>query len=111
MSTFYDLMDSVNADELILVEGGILQFYRKKDGDITLSLIISTLPGSGSRMLERLYEKCPGKLITLRCPLTSSANEWWQKKGFRFVRQETTRKGTVLNVYQKRSPDDNSNTH
>lgn len=101
MSTFWDLMDSVKANELILVEGGILQYYVKKDGNVTLSLIISTRPGAGSEMLGRLYQKCLRKKITLRCPQDSPSNSWWLKKGFENIGQVTTRKGTTLNIYEK----------
>lgn len=98
--TFFDLMDSVTRNELYFDEGGILQFYRKRDGNITLSMIISIKPGSGSRLLNRLLEESRGKKITLRCPDSLPSNRWWREKGFKLVRAETSKKGTLINVYE-----------
>jgi len=110
--TFFDLLDSVARNELILVEDGILQYYLKKNGEVTLSMIISQRPGVGQQLLSKLYEKCKGKTIWVRCPINlTHSNNWWVKRGYRFVRQETTRKGSFLNVYRYEVPDDDSNTH
>lgn len=62
--------------------------------------MISTRKGAGTEMLEKLKAVPGAKFLLLKCPTDLASNEWYRKKGFEWVRVETTPSGRTLNVWR-----------
>jgi hypothetical protein len=89
-AVFEILYDSAKKEQLILIDGGICQFNLRRDGQLTILAIISIRPGAGSEMLERL-KKEEADFIIAKCPADEESNCWYEKKGFKLIREEKTR--------------------
>ena len=96
---FESLHESAKAGELLLIDGGYCRWHLRRDGTITIYEIISTMPGAGQRMLNRLIGKRPAA-IHAKCPTDLASNDWYARQGFILVTTETTRSGRVLNVWR-----------
>lgn len=98
-SVFEDLWESLQAGELIMVDGGLCQFHRHKTDPevLTIYVILASRPGAGTEMLNRL-KALPGvKEIRASCPADLPANNWYAKKGFTLVGTERARTGRPIN--------------
>jgi hypothetical protein len=97
---FESLYESAQKGELILVDGGLLRWHLRRDGQLTIREIISTRPGAGSEMLETL-QATPGALsLFAKCPADLAANAWYERRGFVDEGTETTRNGRVLRLWR-----------
>lgn len=100
---FDALFESAKRGELMLIDGGFCHWHLRRDGQITIREIISTRPGAGSEMLERLIvigvEK-DAKSIFAKCPADLDANCWYKKRGFEFSGAEKTRTGRNINFWR-----------
>jgi hypothetical protein len=97
---FESLHESSRAGELILIDGGYCRWHLRRDGIVTIYEIISQRPGAGSAMLAQLQQVAGAVVIQAKCPENLPANDWYRKKGFICMQQETTRSGRVLNVWR-----------
>ena len=97
---FEPLWDSAQRGELILIDGGFCHWHLRKDGQLTIREIIGTRKGAGTEMLNLLKIVHGAKFILAKCPTDLASNAWYQKKGFRCVRVETTLGGRTLNVWR-----------
>ena len=97
---FEQMYDSLKRSELILVDGGMCRFHRRKDHQITIHEIISTRPGVGATLLERLKAIPSAASLLAKCPADLPSNEWYQRRGFILEATETTRSGRILNVWR-----------
>lgn len=91
------LIESNDRNELILIEGGICQFYKCKNGSLTIRSILSQRPGAGSEMLQKLIDLKP-PFITAKVPLDWAANSWYEKRGFTLLGRAYSR-GRQLNKW------------
>lgn len=104
---FEALNDAADAGELLLVEGGMCHFHRRRDGQVTIREVI-VLPsarreGVGRRMIKDAAGAA--ELILARCPADLiEGNAFWSGLGFRLARKEQTRLGRVINVWEKNGP-------
>lgn len=98
---FESLYESAKEGELILVDGGYCRYHLRKDGQLTIYEIITTIKGSGVGifMLERLKAVRGARYILAKCPLDLNANHWYADQGFKILIEETTRSGRKLNVW------------
>lgn len=97
---FEQLYDAQKKQELILLDGGMCRFHLRKDGQLTIHEIISTRPGCGSEMLERL-KQVPGVVsILAKCPADLSSNQWYTRRGFILETTEQTKSGRTLNLWR-----------
>jgi len=86
--------------KLILIDGGLCHFNKRKDGQLTILEIISIKTGAGSKMLEMLKKVSDINLIIAKCPSDLESNKWWKKRGFTCIREEKTRTtGRKINVW------------
>lgn len=92
------LLDSAKKNKLIIVEGGICRFSRKKDY-IKITDILSIKPGAGFILLERIKEMNPSKIIA-SCPDGWESNGWYIRHGFTLKSQTLSRTGKPLNNYE-----------
>lgn len=97
---FETLYESAQRNELILIDGGFLHFHHRRDGQITIKEIISTRPGAGSEMLERLKRTPKATSIFAKCPAWLESNQWYARRGFVLEGTETTRTGRTLNLWR-----------
>lgn len=97
---FDALYESARRGELLLIDGGFCQWHLRKDGQLTIREIISTRPGAGAEMLERLKRVKGATCIAAKCPAHLESNKWYERRGFALVGTETTRSGKGLNVWR-----------
>ncbi len=97
------LYESMERDEVILIEGGFCRWHLRKDGQLTIReiLVIRALRGQGigSKMLDILKQQ-PASSIFAKCPGSLQANHWYDKKGFELEVTETTKSGRKLNHWR-----------
>lgn len=97
---FETLYESAQRGELLLIDGGMCHWHLRRDGQLTIREIISTRPGAGQEMLERLRATPRALSLLARCPTDLAANEWYRRRGFTLEATETTKSGRVLNVWR-----------
>lgn len=96
---FEILYESAKRGELLLIEGGFCHWHLRRDKQLTIREIISTRPGAGSEMLAELRRQ-PAQSIFAKCPVDLEANNWYQRRGFKLERTETTRTGREVNHWR-----------
>lgn len=94
---FSALNEAANMGELILRDGGLCRWHRRKDGLVTIREII-VLPsrrgqGVGRAMVEEVRAKNPGLTVQACCPVSYFSNTFWSHLGFTL--QSTTIKGNL----------------
>ena len=101
---FETLHESAQRGELLLVDGGLCHYHKRRDGQLTIREII-ILPekqrkGIGSALLRQLQQICGVLNIFAKCPVDLPANEWYKAKGFVLEGIETTPSGRQLNLWR-----------
>lgn len=84
---FVALTEAADKGELVLVNGGMCRFHRRRDGVVTIREIL-VLPGFrrlgiGRRMVEHIIQTCPASPVVARCPIEYESNKFWDAMGFR----------------------------
>jgi len=97
---FETLYESSKRGELLLIDGGFCHWHLRKDGQLTIREIISTRPGAGSEMLNRLKQTPNAASIFAKCPAWLAANEWYARRGFAMEGTENPRPGRTLNLWR-----------
>lgn len=92
-------VESLERGELLLRDGGLCRFHQRRDGTVVIYEILSTKPGTGQAMLREVMALPRTTRILARCPAAYASNAWYEKRGFRLERTETTRTGKPLNVW------------
>jgi hypothetical protein len=97
---FNTLYEAAQRGELLLVDGGMCHWHLRRDGQLTIREIISTRPGAGTEMLNRL-KRIPGaRSIFAKCPADLPSIDWYIKKGFCLASVETSKSGRVIHGYR-----------
>jgi hypothetical protein len=96
---FETLWESAQRGELLLIDGGFCHWHLRRDGQLTIREIIATRPGAGQEMLARLRAVPGATCIVAKCPSELAANEWYERRGFGLVAQQSTRTGRTVNVW------------
>lgn len=82
---FAALAEAASKDELLLVNGGMCRFHRRRDGVVVIREILvlpqSRLMGVGSDMVAEVQRRNPGCVIHARCPAEYEANGFWERIG------------------------------
>lgn len=94
---FNALMEAVSRGELILVDGGLCHFHRRRDGVVTIREII-VLPesqrlGIGRAMIDEVVRRTAPVALCARCPADLPANAWYERMGFEKTHQFRSRSG------------------
>lgn len=97
---FEQMYESSKHGELLLIDGGITHWHLRRDGQLTIREIISTRPGAGSEMLERLKQTPDASCIVAKCPADLASNAWYAKKGFELSHTEAAKSGRTINVWR-----------
>lgn len=93
---FETLHASAQRGELLLIDGGMCHWHLRRDGQLTIREIISTRPGAGRAMLERLLAVPGATSLFAKCPSDLPANGWYAHMDFHCEGEETTRAGRRL---------------
>jgi ribosomal protein S18 acetylase RimI-like enzyme len=105
-SLFKSLEESALVGELILRDGGILQFHRsKKHPGVVTIYILLVMPeaqgqGVGTSMLDELKSRPDVEEIRATVEDGSPANQWYEHRGFTKVASRVAKSGKVLNIYR-----------
>lgn len=98
------MREAADAGHLKIVDGGLLEFKPRHDGQLTIYTIVSTKPGVGSKLFDWLLEYAAAnkvQFIQAKCPTDLESNGWYRHKGFELTNVETTkRSGRKLNVWR-----------
>lgn len=83
---FVALNDAASRDELLLIDGGLCRFHRRRDG-VTVIREILVLPknrrhGVGRLLLAEVFSRANGGPIVAKCPRWYAANLFWSAMGF-----------------------------
>jgi GNAT superfamily N-acetyltransferase len=87
---FVALSEAADNGTLILVEGGLCRWYRRRDGIVVIREIL-TLPthrrrGIGRRMLAEVIAVNPGRVLRAKCPTKyDSGNRFWLAMVFTLI--------------------------
>ena len=108
---FQTLLEAIERNELMLVEGGFCHWHLCKNGQITIYEII-VLPeyrnkGIAIRILEQLKNARGATNIFAKCPADLEANKWYENRGFICEGKETLKSGKVLNLLRYRIENNN----
>ncbi|MFA5080895.1 MAG: N-acetyltransferase [Candidatus Paceibacterota bacterium] len=94
------LIDAAAKNEIILIEGGYCLWHLRKNGQLTISEILSIKKGAGNKMLSILKKKKAFKIVA-KCPVHYDSNEWYKRRGFKLVKVEKTRSTNKdINVWE-----------
>jgi hypothetical protein len=89
---FAALKEAAEKGELILVEGGMCRWHRRRDGVVVIREILVQPwlwgQGIGRRMVEEVRRRNPGCPLLAKCPVGYEANKFWHLLGFVEVAQE-----------------------
>ncbi|ARB06142.1 N-acetyltransferase [Dinoroseobacter phage vB_DshS-R5C] len=98
------MREAAEAGHLKIVDGGLLEFKPRRDGQLTIYTIVATKPGVGSQLFKWLLDYCREhrvQFIQAKCPVDLPSNAWYEKKGFELACVEKTkRSGRELNVWR-----------
>ena len=83
------LCEASDRGELILVDGGMVHFHKRRDVVVTIRELL-VLPrrrgqGIGKCLVERVQRDFPGAMLRARCPAEWPANGFWEHMGFVLV--------------------------
>ena len=101
---FVALNEAAARGELILADGGMLRFHRRRDGVVTIREIV-VLPerrraGVGRGLVDRVAALNPGAVLRATCPGEYEANAFWRSLGFTIVAYKPP--GGRLAVWERR---------
>jgi hypothetical protein len=87
---------------VIMIDGGFCQYCHRRDGQVTIRIIVSNTKGAGQRLLQQLKElRVKGATSLLaKCPADLQSNAWYKARGFVLEKIETTKTGRLLNVWR-----------
>jgi GNAT superfamily N-acetyltransferase len=100
---FEILMEGIQKNEVILVDGGMCHFHvSPKNRRLTIYEII-VLPekqgkGIGSKLLEQLKTHDVDNIVA-KCPADLPSNEWYKAKNFRLAKVDKTKTGREMNTW------------
>lgn len=103
---FAALSEAADRDELLLVEGGMCRWHRRKDGVVVIREIV-VLPAYRCRKLGRwivrtVAYRSQATVMEAACPDALPANAFWLAIGFLKVGEKTTKAGGKVNLYRWR---------
>lgn len=96
---FEQIYQSMQKQNLLLLEGAFCNFRHRKDNQITIYSIVSCIPGGGQRCLQMLIDRKPS-FIQAVCPADMDSNAWYEKRGFTLFEVKFSRTGRELNVWR-----------
>lgn len=84
---FVALHEAAQHGELLLVDGGLCRFHRRRDGVVVIREIL-VLPtqqrqGIGRALVAEVRRRYPGAMLVARCPASYPSNGFWEHMGFR----------------------------
>jgi hypothetical protein len=102
---FEALYEAAKENRLILVDGGMCRFHIRKDGQLTIYEIITTIKNAGIGrfilgQLKIFAALNNAKSIFAKCPVELNANKWYQANGFKWECVEVTKSGRELNHWR-----------
>jgi len=90
---FVALQEAADHGELILVDGGICRFHRRRDGIVTVREIL-VLPqqrrrGIARAMMVEVFRAAGGSAVQAKCPVAyESGQAFWRAMGFTLMAEK-----------------------
>ena len=82
---FVALAQAAESGELLLLDGGLCRFYKRRDGQVTIRELL-VLPAARRRGLGKKLvglASIGANRVVARCPAKYDSNAFWKKIGFR----------------------------
>lgn len=98
---FVALSEAADKGQLLLVDGGMCRWHRRKDGVVVIReiLVMPTIrrTGIGHRMIAHVLASNSGRVVRAKCPVKYvSGNAFWEAMAFTLIE---TKDG--INVWQR----------
>lgn len=90
---FVALEESARKGELLLVDGGMCRYHRRRDGVVVIREIL-VLPsrrrcGIGRNLVAEVIQVAHGRVVRCKCPEKyAAANQFWRAMGFTLIEQK-----------------------
>ena len=86
---FVALVEAADRGELILLDGGMCRYHRRRDGVVVIREIL-VLPerrktGIGKELYRQVLLSAHGSVIQARCPAVYESNGFWRAIGFSLI--------------------------
>ena len=94
---FVALNEAADRGELLLVDGGLCRFHKRRDGVVVIHEIL-VLParrkdGIGRSLVDAVRDRFPTAILRALCPKEYDSNRFWERLGF--VHVSTTERANV----------------
>lgn len=101
---FAALSEAAENGELLIVDGGMLRYHLRRDGQVVVREVV-VLPVRrrrriGAMLVRMLRTVRGGRSILAKCPADLPANRFWEALGFILDGEATTRGGRRLCVWR-----------
>lgn len=88
---FVALSEAADRGQLLLVEGGLCRFHRRRDGVVVIRELL-VLPARrrqriGRGLVQEVLCRAGNLPVQARCPAAYEANGFWAAMGFRLASQ------------------------
>lgn len=86
---FVALSEAADKNQLILVDGGMCRFHKRRDGVVVVREIIvlkaARRRSVGRSMIDEVIRRHPGAVLEAKCPAEFDSNSFWSAVGFESV--------------------------
>ena len=82
-----------------MIVGGFCHYHLRRDGQLTIHVLLSDRPGAGTALLERLKSVGATSLLA-KCPVDLESNAWYEKKGFLLESTQLSPRGRTINIWR-----------
>ncbi|OGC95799.1 MAG: hypothetical protein A2W25_15095 [candidate division Zixibacteria bacterium RBG_16_53_22] len=96
---FERLYKAVKSKSVIMIDNGFCHYHHRRDGQLTIHVLLSAQPGVGKKMLAMLL-KIQCTFIVAKCPADLKSNKWYAKRGFVLSGTQESKTGRVINIWR-----------
>jgi GNAT superfamily N-acetyltransferase len=83
---FAAMNEAADRGELLLVEGGLCRWHRRRDGVVVIRELLvlaeERRQGIGRMLVTRVRQRNPGARVLAKCPREYPSNGFWARVGF-----------------------------
>jgi len=96
---FERLYTAMKAKSLIMLDGAFCHYHIRRDGQLTIHILLSGAPGGGQALLD-ILKQAPADFIIAKCPADLESNAWYAKRGFELIGTQTSKTNRLINIWR-----------